>query len=126
MPEGYAVRGSDIEHMKPHEMLLLLGGFLSIILGLVFFGLGWVQGLSQTQLLSTSRVLILVVDVIVGIFLCFTFLVSKRSMMNAGIMAVVMAIVLMAFGGTPGLIGGVVGLLGGCLAIAMPYLPVKA
>lgn len=126
MPEGFALHGSDIERMKPHELLLFLGGLLSVLLGIIFFGLGWLQGLSQSSLWSTGRVLILVVDVVVGIFLTLTFVVAKKSAMNAGIMSVVMSIVLIGFGSTPGLIGGVIGLLGGCLAIAMPYLPVKA
>jgi uncharacterized membrane protein YhhN len=113
-----------LEKMKPHELLMFLGGLLAILLGAIFFVIEWSRGIPSTRLWST--VLVLVVDVVLGAFLWITFLVAKRNVMNAGIMAVVVSIILMAFGQTPGIIGGVAGLLGGLLAIVLPLVHVKA
>src|SRR2546426_12671856 len=43
--------------------------------------------------------------------------------MNGAIVAGVISIILIYFGGRPGQIGGIVGILGAILAAAKPYLP---
>jgi hypothetical protein len=43
--------------------------------------------------------------------------------MNGAIVAGVISIVLIYFGGRPGQIGGICGILGAVLAAAKPYLP---
>ncbi len=116
-------QSTELAQMKPHELLLLLGGLLSIALGAIVFGLAWSQGIPSTQM--TNRVTVLAVDVALGIALWAAWPVAHKNSMNGGIVALIAAIVLLAFGGQAGLVGGIVGLLAGVLAIALPYLPAR-
>ncbi len=115
--------GSRVEGMKPHEPLLVLGGFLAVLLGSAFFAIQWSQGIPSSRL--ADQLLVLVVDVLMGVFLWIVYAVAKGDATSAGIMALSISFVLMIFGGTAGLIGGLVGLLAGILAIVLPYLPVE-
>src|SRR5436309_14290908 len=48
---------------------------------------------------------------------------TRKNLMNGAIVAVVISIILIYYGGQPGTIGGVVGILGAIVAAAKPYLP---
>ncbi len=123
MAKGIAIQNPRLERMKPDEVLFLLGGLLAVLLGAIFFAIQWSQGIPSSGL--PDQLVVLVVDVVVGIFLWIALGVARRSAMSAGIMGVTVSFVLMIFGGLAGLVGGVVGFLGGLLAIALPYLGIK-
>jgi len=103
-------------------LLLMLGGALAILLSVLLYAIDWAQGgIAANQLASTTTVL--VIDVVLGAALWIAPKIGHKNLMNSAIVAGVVSIVLLAFGGLPGTIGGVIGLLGAILAAANPYLP---
>ncbi len=106
---------------EPHELLLLLGGTVSVLLSLVLFGIRWFQGIAAPAM--ANAVTPVVLDVVLGAALWFSAGLTRKNLMNGAIVAGVVSIVLIVFGGEFGLIGGVIGLIGAILAAATPYLP---
>lgn len=112
---------SNLAARQPHELLLLLGSTVAILLSLVLFGIRWSQGIAGSAM--ADAVTVLVLDVVLGAALWFSAEITRKSVMNGAIVAGVVSIVLIAFGGQVGVIAGVVGLIGAILAAATPYLP---
>ncbi len=126
MTQGYETAGrtamADLADKQPHELLLMLGGALAILLSVLLYAIDWAQGgIAANMLASTTTVL--VIDVVLGAALWVSPKIGHKNLMNSAIVAGVVSIVLLAFGGLPGTIGGVIGLLGAILAAANPYLP---
>jgi hypothetical protein len=106
---------------QPHELLLLLGATVSVLLSLVLFGIRWSQGIAAGAM--ANDVTLVVLDVVLGAALWFSAQITRKNLVNGAIVAGVVSIVLIAFGGEFGVIGGVIGLIGAILAAATPYLP---
>ncbi len=123
MVESYAEehRVATGSETQPHELLLLLGGLMAILLGMLSFGVEWFQGM-QTAAMQTASML-LVVNLLIGGTLLVCARISRRNPLNGGIVAGVSSIVLLVFGGQSGLIAGVIGVIGAVLTVASPYLP---
>ena len=112
---------ADWAERQPHELLLFLGAAVSVVLSIVLFGIRWFQGIAASQV--ASAVTLVVLDVVLGAALWFSAAVTRKNLMNGAIVAAVVGIILIAFGGEFGVIGGIIGLIGAILAAATPYLP---
>ncbi len=125
MTQGYETSGrlatSDLASKQPHELLLMLGAAIAILLSLVLFAIQWSQGIAASQLSSVTTGVIL--NVVLGAALWVSATITRKNLMNGAIVAGVVGLILIAFGGQVGLIAGVIGLLGAILAAATPYLP---
>jgi len=114
---------AELGSKQPHELLLMLGGLLAVLLTLATYGIQWVTppGIAQSQYATVATALIL--NVVLGAALWASSAITRKNLMNGAIVAGVISIVLIYFGGRPGQIGGIVGILGAILAAAKPYLP---
>src|SRR2546421_12073446 len=125
MAQSFQAGGSAAElgAKQPHELLLMLGGVLAILLSPAIYGIPWATppGIPANQL--TNVVTILVVNVVLGGSLWVSAAMTRKNLMNGAIVAAVIGVLLAYYGGAPGQIGGVVGILGAILAAAKPYLP---
>ena len=127
MTQSYEMAGrnvaSNLAEKQPHELLLLLGGALAILLSVMLYAIQWAQGgIPASRLASETTTFVIVL--VLGAALWASAAVSRKNLMNGAIVAGVVSIVLIAYGGgLAGTIGGVIGLLGAILAAANPYLP---
>src|SRR3989442_1707220 len=71
----------------------------------------------------TQRATAVILNVVLGAALWASSAITRKNLMNGAIVAGVISIVLIYFGGRAGQIGGIVGILGAILAAAKPYLP---
>ncbi len=125
MTQSYETGGrtatSNWASRQPHELLLVLGATVSVLLSLVLFGIRWYQGIAASEL--STAVTGVVLDVILGAALWVSAEITRKNLVNGAIVAGVVGIILIAFGGQIGVIGGLIGLIGAILAAATPYLP---
>ena len=113
---------AELGAKQPHELLLMLGGLLAILLSVAIYGIQAAnQGIPQSQYSAVATTL--VINVVLGAALWASAAITRKNLMNGAIVAGVISIVLIYFGGQSGTIGGVVGILGAILAAAKPYLP---
>jgi hypothetical protein len=114
---------ADFGSKQPHELLLMLGGLLAVLLTLAKYGIQWVTppGIAQSQYATIATALIL--NVVLGAALWASSAITRKNLMNGAIVAGVISVILIYFGGQSGQIGGVVGIFGAILAAAKPYLP---
>src|SRR5881398_4045616 len=113
---------AELGAKQPHELLLMLGGILAILLSVAIYGVQWVnQGIPQNQ--SGNVASTIIINVVLGGALWASAAMTRKNLMNGAIVAVVISIILIYYGGQPGTIGGVVGILGAIVAAAKPYLP---
>jgi len=106
---------------QPYELLLLLGSTLAVLLSIVLFGIQWSQGIQDNQMSAATTNVVL--NVVLGAALWVSATITRKNLMNGAIVAGVVSLVLIVFGGQVGAIGGFIGLLGAILAAATPYLP---
>jgi hypothetical protein len=106
---------------QPHELLLLLGSALAILLSLLAFGIEWYQGIADNRISDATTALVM--NVVLGAALWVSATIVQKNLMNGAIVAGVVSLVLILFGGQVGSIAGLLGLLGAILAAATPYLP---
>ncbi len=125
MSQSYETRGKTLisswATRQPHELLFVLGSVVSVLLSLVVFGIRWFQGIPAGEM--TSAVTLVVLDVLLGAALWVSAEITRKNLVNGAIVAAVVSIILIAFGGQIGVIGGIIGLIGAVLAAATPYLP---
>ncbi|HKZ98436.1 MAG TPA: hypothetical protein VJ326_02425 [Thermoplasmata archaeon] len=125
MVQNYETSGktvvASLATKQPHELLLLLGSALTVLLTLALFGIEWYQGIADNRLAAETTTL--VVNVILGSALWVSAAIIRKNPVNGALVAGVVSLILVAFGGQSGLIGGLIGLLGAVLAVATPYLP---
>ena len=113
---------ADLGAKQPHELLLMLGGVLAVLLSVAGYGIRWMtQGIGQSEYATVATVLI--VNIVLGGALWASAAIVRKNLMNGALVAGVISLILIYFGGQSGTIGGVVGLLGAILAAAKPYLP---
>src|SRR5437762_11557587 len=114
---------SELGSKQPHELLLMLGGLLAVLLTLAKYGIQWATppGLASSQYGTVATAL--VINVVLGGALWASSAISRKNLMNGAIVAAVISLVLIYYGGQSGQIGGVVGIFGAILAAAKPYLP---
>ena len=113
---------AELGSKQPHELLLMLGGLLAVLLTLATYGIQWATtGIPQSTYATVATAV--VINVVLGGALWASSAITRKNLMNGAIVAGVISIILIAFGGKPGTIGGVIGILGAILAAAKPYLP---
>src|SRR5438876_11896929 len=114
---------SELGSKQPHELLLMLGGLLAVLLTLAKYGIPWATppGIAASQYGTVATML--VINVVLGGSLWVAAAMSRKNLMNGAIVAGVIGVLLAYYGGKAGQIGGVVGILGAILAAAKPYLP---
>jgi hypothetical protein len=100
--------------------LIVLGGGLAILLGIVL-GVIEVTFNMDTPKWVGGAIIHLIVCIIIGFLLIFSYIMCKRDILMGSILAFVFSIVLLAAGGIAGLIGGLLGLLGALIAF-LKYL----
>src|SRR5437773_12567679 len=105
-----------------HELLLILGGVFALPLPVAIPSVQCATpGIPQAQYGTVASTLI--INVVLGGALWASAAMTRKNLMNGAIVAVVISIILIYYGGQPGTIGGVVGILGAIVAAAKPYLP---
>src|SRR5881398_4219748 len=113
---------AELGAKQPHELLLMLGGILAILLSVAIYGVQWVnQGIPQNQ--SGNVASTIIINVVLGGALWASAAMTRKNLMNGAIVAGVISIILIYYGGQPGTIGGLIGILGAILAAAKPYMP---
>src|SRR2546427_12812966 len=98
---------AELGSKQPHELLLMLGGLLAVLLTLATYGIQWVTtpGIAQSQYATVATAVIL--NVVLGGALWASSAITRKNLMNGAIVAGVISIILIYFGGQPGTIGGV-------------------
>jgi hypothetical protein len=114
---------AELGAKQPHELLLMLGGALAVLLSAAVYGIPAVTppGIPAAQL--NTVVTVVIVNIVFGGALWASAAMTRKNLMNGAIVAGLIGILLIYFGAQPGLIGGSVGILGAILAAAKPYLP---
>jgi hypothetical protein len=113
---------ANLGSKEPHELLLMLGGLLAVLLTLATYGVQWATtGIPQNQYATVATALI--INVVLGGALWAAAAITRKNLMNGAIVAGVISIILIYYGGRYGQISGVVGIFGAILAAAKPYLP---
>src|SRR2546422_8099302 len=124
MTQGYETGKAmaELGAKQPHELLLMLGGLLAILLSVAIYGIQEAnQGIQPRQCSAVATPLVL--NVVLGGALWASAAITRKNLMNGAIVAGVISIVLIYFGGQSRASGGVVGVLGASLAAAKPDLP---
>lgn len=125
MTQSYETGGkaavATLATKQPYELLLLLGSALAVLLSLVLFAIQWSQGISANQMSAVTTAVVL--NVVLGAALWVSAAITRKNLMNGAIVAGVVSLVLILYGGQVGTIAGLIGLLGAILAAATPYLP---
>src|SRR3989440_4271787 len=98
---------AEIGAKQPHELLLILGGLLALLLTLATYGIQWLTtGIPQNQYATVTTAVI--INVVLGGALWASSAITRKNLMNGAIVAGGISIILIYFGGRPGQIGGIV------------------
>src|SRR5437016_11438162 len=85
---------------QPHELLLMLGGVLAILLSVAIYGIQAAnQGIQPSQ--YSTVVTTVVINVVLGGALWASAAITRKNLMNGAIVAGVISIILIYFGGQP-------------------------
>src|SRR5256712_9119331 len=128
MNDSYETSGRDtmarIVTKQPHELLLMLGGGLTILLTLVLTGLQWYPKLPTGTALQTQAVS-LVINIVLGAALYVSAAIVRKNLLNGAIVAGGVGGVLLPFpaGNQAGTIGAAVGAPAGSSPAANPLNP---
>jgi hypothetical protein len=114
---------AELGAKQPHELLLMLGGLLAILLSGAIYGVAWATppGIAARDL--NNVVTIVIVNLVLGGSLFVAAAITRKNLMNGALVAGVLGVLLAYYGAQPGTIGGIVGILGAILAAAKPYMP---
>src|SRR5437016_12180291 len=102
MTQGYETGKAmaELGAKQPHELLLMLGGLLAILLSVAIYGIQAAnQGIQPSQYSAVATTLVL--NVVLGGALWASAAITRKNLMNGAIVAGVICIVLISFGGTP-------------------------
>ena len=116
-----AISGTILARKQPYEYLIILGGALAIILAAVAFGIKWMEGIPLSEMNAVLRTFVL--TLVLGGALVVSGAIARKNVMNGVILAVVVCVVMIVYGGQEGTIGGLVGLIGSGIAAASVYIP---
>src|SRR6059036_1716729 len=95
---------AELGAKQPHELLLMLGGLLALLLTLATYGIQWLTtGIQQSQYATVTTAVI--INVVLGAALWASSAITRKNLMNGAIVAGVISIILIYFGGRPGQIG---------------------
>src|SRR2546428_7191402 len=90
MNDSYETSGREtmarIATKQPHELLLMLGGALTILLTLVLTGLQWYPKLPTGTALQTEAVN-LVINIVLGAALYVSAAIVRKNLLNGAIVA---------------------------------------
>src|SRR5205807_7980449 len=133
-PAASPVRGETMSHSydtgrqamaelgskQPHELLLMLGGVLAVLLTVARYGIQYVTtGIPQNQYTAVTTALI--INVVLGAALWASAAITRMTIMKVAIVGGVISTSLIDYGGQPGTIGRLTGLLGAIPSAAKPY-----
>src|SRR2546422_2400394 len=89
---------SELGAKQPHELLLMLGGVLAVLLTLATYGIQWATtGIPQNQYATVTTAVVL--NVVLGGALLASAAITRKNLMNGAIVAGVISIILIYFGG---------------------------
>ena len=125
MSQGYdtgsrPISATVLATKPPHELLIILGGVLAILLSAVAFAIRWTEGIPLSAANPVVRTFVL--TMVLGGVLVMAGAIARKNIWNGAVVAVVVSVVLIVYGGQEGTIGGFVGLIGSGIAVASPYL----
>lgn len=123
MAQGFQRAGKtaigDLAARKPHELLVILSGVLAVLLSIVLFGIQWAQGIPSSQ--AQAQAVTFVANLVLGGAMLIASKMIQSNLVNGVLMAGVVSVILIWYGGQPGAIGGAVGLLGAIVGAATWY-----
>src|SRR5947199_8583412 len=100
---------SELGAKQPHELLLMLGGVLAVLLTLATYGIQWATtGIPQNQYATVTTAVVL--NVVLGGALLASAAITRKNLMNGAIVAGVISIVLVKSEGGRGGDDGAVGI----------------
>src|SRR5438552_4724726 len=89
---------AELGAKQPHELLLMLGGVLALLLTLATYGIQWLTtGIPQSQYATVTTAVIL--NVVLGGALWASSAITRKNLMNGAIVAGVISIILIYFSG---------------------------
>src|SRR5437667_8990528 len=92
---------AEIGAKQPHELLLMLGGLLALLLTLATYGIQWLTtGIPQYQYATVTTAVI--INVVLGGALWASSAITRKKVMNGTSLACVHIIILNDFCGWPG------------------------
>src|SRR2546427_10402301 len=95
---------AELGAKQPHELLLMLGGLLAVLLTLATYGIQWATtGIPQNQ--YATVVTALVINLVLGGALWASSAITRKNLMNGAIVAGAISIILIYFGGQAGTSG---------------------
>src|SRR2546426_2499270 len=113
---------AEIGAKQPHELLLMLGGLLALLLTLATYGIQWLTtGIPQNQYATVTTAVI--INVVLGGALWASSAITRKNLMNGAIVAAPINLILILLLGRPRPIRGIVGILGPILPAAKPHPP---
>src|SRR5438552_11006656 len=96
---------AELGSKQPHELLLMRGGVLAVLLTVARYGIQYVTtGIPQSQYTAVTTALI--INLVLGGALWASSAITRKNLMNGAIVAGVISIILIYYGGQPGTIGG--------------------
>src|SRR2546428_8537483 len=110
MTQGYETGKAmaELGAKQPHELLLMLGGLLAILLSVAIYGIQAAnQGIQPSQYSAVATTLVL--NVVLGGALWASAAITRKNLMNGAIVAAGAGIVLIYFCGQAGALSGAVG-----------------
>src|SRR2546430_4979574 len=91
---------SELGAKQPHELLLMLGGVLAVLLTLATYGIQWATtGIPQNQYATVTTAVVL--NVVLGGALLASAAITRKNLMNGAIVAGVINIPPIYFRGPP-------------------------
>src|SRR5438093_3418520 len=108
---------AEIGAKQPHELLLMLGGLLALLLTLATYGIQWLTtGIPQNQYATVTTAVI--INVVLGGALWASSAITRKNLMNGAIVAGVISIIRIEYVCSPGQVGCIVAILGSKLEAA--------
>src|SRR2546428_834399 len=75
---------AELGAKQPHELLLMLGGLLALLLTLATYGIQWLTtGIQQSQYATVTTAVI--INVVLGAALWASSAITRKNLMNGGI-----------------------------------------
>src|SRR5947208_7319628 len=87
---------AELGSKQPHELLLMLGGVLAVLLTVARYGIQYVTtGIPQSQYTAVTTALI--INLVLGGALWASSAITRKNLMNGAIVAVVISIILVYY-----------------------------